>query len=73
MPLQYSPTRTTLLGLSLKQIDQAFSSTYKRAGQAVKTWGELGATGGWTSKPVSLYGRNSASGTYGFFKKRLHF
>ena len=58
-----------LEGLSLKQIDQAFSSTYKRAGQAVKTWGELGATGGWTSKPVSLYGRNSASGTYGFFKK----
>jgi len=31
--------------------------------------GELGLTGEWASKPISLYGRNSASGTYGFFKE----
>jgi phosphate transport system substrate-binding protein len=58
-----------LTGLSLKQVDQAFSSTYKRGGQAARTWGDLGGAGAWASKPVSLYGRNSASGTYGFFKK----
>ena len=35
----------------------------------VKTWGQLGLTGDWASRPISLYGRNSASGTYGFFKE----
>jgi len=33
------------------------------------TWGDLGLTGAWANRSVSLYGRNSASGTYGYFKK----
>ncbi|MDR2981589.1 MAG: phosphate ABC transporter substrate-binding protein [Puniceicoccales bacterium] len=56
-------------GLSLKQIDSAFSSTLKRGGQPVANWGALQLSGEWGSKPISLYGRNSASGTYGFFKE----
>ncbi len=55
-------------GLSLKQVDSLFSSTRKRGGQDATTWGQVGATGTWASKPASLFGRNSASGTYGFFK-----
>jgi len=53
----------------LKQLDAAFSRT-RRSGAAkdVKTWGDLGLTGEWADKPISLYGRNSASGTYGYFK-----
>jgi phosphate transport system substrate-binding protein len=39
----------------------------------VKTWGDLGLKGEWADKPVSLYGRNSASGTYGFFKETALF
>jgi phosphate transport system substrate-binding protein len=36
------------------------------------TWGDLGVTNpDWASKPVSLYGRNSASGTYGYFKEHV--
>ncbi|MGZ5382331.1 MAG: PstS family phosphate ABC transporter substrate-binding protein, partial [Thermoanaerobaculia bacterium] len=35
----------------------------------VKTWGDLGLTGDWAKKPISLFGRNSASGTYGYFKE----
>jgi phosphate transport system substrate-binding protein len=36
------------------------------------TWGDLGVTNAeWASKPVSLYGRNSASGTYGYFKEHV--
>jgi phosphate transport system substrate-binding protein len=35
----------------------------------VVTWGDLGLTGEWAARPISLYGRNSASGTYGFFKE----
>jgi phosphate transport system substrate-binding protein len=55
-------------GLTLKQIDSIFSSTYKRDGQPIRTWGEVGLKGAWAQRPISLYGRNSASGTYGMFK-----
>src|SRR5712692_4787068 len=56
--------------LTLGQVDAIFSKS-RRAGYKgdVKTWGQLGLTGEWASRPVSLYGRNSASGTYGFFKE----
>lgn len=55
--------------LTLQQVDAIFSSTRKRGGQDIKTWGDVGLTGEWANKPLSLYGRNSASGTYGFFKE----
>jgi phosphate transport system substrate-binding protein len=35
------------------------------------TWGDLGLTGDWAARPISIYGRNSASGTYGFFKEHV--
>jgi phosphate transport system substrate-binding protein len=55
--------------VSLQEIDAIFSST--RAGgidTEITSWGDLGAIGEWETRPISLYGRNSASGTYGFFK-----
>jgi phosphate transport system substrate-binding protein len=55
--------------LTLQQVDSIFSSTRKRGGKDISTWGDLGLTGEWAAKPISLYGRNSASGTYGFFKE----
>ncbi len=56
--------------LTLAQVDAIFSKTRKRGyKQNVTTWGQLGITGDWTNRPISLYGRNSASGTYGFFKE----
>jgi phosphate transport system substrate-binding protein len=55
-------------GLSLKQVDGIFASTRKRGGQDVVTWGDLGQKGALAGKTVSAFGRNSASGTYGFFK-----
>ncbi len=51
-------------GLTMEQVQKAFSV----AGEDLK-WGDLGAEGDWKDKPVSLYGRNSASGTYGYFKE----
>ncbi|KAA0254744.1 PstS family phosphate ABC transporter substrate-binding protein [Acidobacteria bacterium ACD] len=58
--------------LSMPQVDGVFSKT-RRSGykENVKTWGQLGLTGDWASRPVSLFGRNSASGTYGFFKEHV--
>jgi phosphate transport system substrate-binding protein len=54
--------------LTMQQVDSIFSSTRKAGGPALDRWGELGLTGAWATRPLSLYGRNSASGTYGFFK-----
>lgn len=55
--------------LTLQQVDGIFSKTHKGGGKDIKTWGDLGLTGDWADKPISLYGRNSASGTYGYFKE----
>ena len=56
-------------GLKLSQVDGMFSSTLKHGGTNITTWGQLGLSGQWKNTPTTLYGRNSASGTYGFFKK----
>jgi phosphate transport system substrate-binding protein len=58
-----------LKSLSMQQVDSIFSKSRRRNGKDIKTWGQLGLTGEWADKPISLYGRNSASGTYGFFKE----
>jgi phosphate transport system substrate-binding protein len=56
--------------LTLAQVEAVFSKTRKRGHKEdVTTWGQLGLTGDWANRPISLYGRNSASGTYGFFKE----
>ncbi len=56
-------------GLTLQQVDAIFSKSRKGGSNSdIRTWGDLGLTGEWANKPISLYGRNSASGTYGYFK-----
>ena len=63
-----------IASLTLPQVDALFSKTRKGGlDRDVATWGDLGLTGEWATKPVSLYGRNSASGTYGFFKEHALF
>lgn len=60
-----------LKGLRIDQVDAIFSNNRKcGADKNVDRWGDLGLTGAWTGKDVQLYGRNSVSGTYGYFKKK---
>jgi phosphate transport system substrate-binding protein len=60
-----------LEGLTIAQVDAVFSSNRKcGADKNVDRWGDLGLSGAWTGKDVQLYGRNSVSGTYGYFKKK---
>jgi len=60
-----------LKGLTMPQVDAIFSATRTCGHNAdISTWGELGLDGEWASRAVQLYGRNSVSGTYGFFKER---
>jgi phosphate transport system substrate-binding protein len=61
---------TPIKSLSLEKVDAIFSKNHKRGYPTeIATWGQLGVTGQLASQPISLYGRNSASGTYGFFKE----
>ena len=58
-------------GMSIADVDAIFSSTRKCGGSADLTaWGDLGLQGDWTKRDIQLYGRNSVSGTYGYFKKK---
>jgi phosphate transport system substrate-binding protein len=56
---------------TVADIDGVFSKTRRRGGKSAANWGAMGLTGDWASRPLSLYGRNSASGTYGFFKEKV--
>ena len=56
-------------GLSIQQVDAIFSSTRKCGADSDATkWGDLGLTGAWATRDIQMYGRNSVSGTYGYFK-----
>ncbi len=58
--------------LTLAQVEAIFGKSRRRGyKQNVTTWGQLGLTGDWANRPIGLYGRNSASGTYGFFKEHV--
>ncbi|MBF2754421.1 MAG: phosphate ABC transporter substrate-binding protein PstS family protein [Gammaproteobacteria bacterium AqS3] len=58
-------------GLSIPQVDAIFSSTRKCGSPAdIRNWGGAGIDSPrWRRKRIQLYGRNSVSGTYGYFKK----
>jgi phosphate transport system substrate-binding protein len=56
-------------GLTMEQVDSIFSSTNKCGGSAsIENWGDAGVAA-WGAKTMQLYGRNSVSGTYGYFKE----
>ena len=58
-------------GMTIPQVDAVFSSTRKCGyDKDISTWGDLGLTGAWKNRKIQLYGRNSVSGTYGYFKKK---
>jgi phosphate transport system substrate-binding protein len=61
-----------ITGLTLKQIDAMFSETLAcGAPEPVTRWGQVGLGGAWADRSLQLYGRNSVSGTYGYFKQHV--
>ncbi len=67
----YVNKENPIKGLSIPQVDAIMSSTLKCGhGSEITTWGQAGLEGAWTNRPIQLYGRNSVSGTYGYFKKK---
>jgi len=58
-------------GMTIAQVDAVFSSTRKcGAADDITDWGALGLEGAWKTRSIQLYGRNSVSGTYGYFKEK---
>jgi len=57
-------------GFTMAQVDAIFSKS-RRWGhnENILVWKQAGLTDGLGDSPISIYGRNSASGTYGFFKE----
>ncbi len=60
-----------LKGINFEQLDAIYSRTLRCGGlEPINRWGQLGLTGSWQNRGIQLFGRNSVSGTYGYFKKR---
>jgi len=58
-------------GMTIPDIDAVFSSTRKcGTDKNITKWGDLGLSGNWKNRDIQIYGRNSVSGTYGYFKKK---
>jgi len=55
-------------GLTFKQLDQMYSKSHKRGGEALTTWGQLGLTGEWANRPIHLYGLRPPNGIEQFVK-----
>ena len=58
-------------GMSIADVDAVFSSTRKcGAADDISRWGKLGLEGAWKARDIQIFGRNSVSGTYGYFKSK---
>ena len=58
-------------GIAIQDVDAIFSSTLKcGADGSIETWGATGLSGAWVNRDIQLFGRNSVSGTYGYFKRK---
>ncbi len=67
----YVNKENPIKGLTIPQVDAIMSSTRKCGYDSdITRWGQVGLEGAWVDKPIQLYGRNSVSGTYGYFKKK---
>jgi len=59
-----------LESLTMPEVDSIFSSTRKLGGEPIERWGQLGLKGDYENEAVAIFGRNAASGTYGYFKEK---
>ncbi|QGM98594.1 PstS family phosphate ABC transporter substrate-binding protein [Methylocystis parvus] len=58
--------------LTMEQLDRIFAENPKSGdGKSAHSWGEVGVTGEWATKPIVMFGRNSLSGTNKFFKQNV--
>ena len=67
----YTHKDNPVKGMTIAQVDAVFSSTRKCGYESdITRWGDLGLEGAWKGRDIQIFGRNSVSGTYGYFKKK---
>lgn len=57
--------------LSFDQLDSILSTTRARGGEAITTWGQVGATGAWANKSIEIYGLQPWNGIEEFIRQRV--
>ncbi len=67
----YVEKRNPVAGLTLDQLDGIFSRTQRRGGSSIETWGQLGLTGEWTDRPITLYGYGPEDGAHQIFQQQV--
>ena len=67
----YVNKKNPIRGITLQQLDGIFSSTLKRGGPSLETWGSLGLAADWANKAIALYGRDNVSGTHQYFREHV--
>jgi phosphate transport system substrate-binding protein len=55
-------------GLTLAQLDAIYSKSHKRGYKEIQTWGDLGLTGEWATRPIHLYGLAPVNGIEQYIK-----
>ena len=67
----YVNYRNPLKNMTIAQLNAVFSND-RRCGnpENIATWGDPGIEGEWSEKPIEMFGRDSNSGTYGFFQSK---
>jgi phosphate transport system substrate-binding protein len=67
----YVEKRNPLPGLTLEQLNGIFSRTQRQGGSWIETWGQLGLTGEWTDRPITLYGYSPEDGASEVFQQQV--
>jgi phosphate transport system substrate-binding protein len=57
--------------LSFAQLDAIFSATRHLGGRPIRTWGDLGLTGAWATRPIRLYGIKPWNGFEEFIRQKV--
>ncbi|MDR3672604.1 MAG: PstS family phosphate ABC transporter substrate-binding protein [Holophaga sp.] len=68
----YVNANNPIAKLGLEQVDAIFSKGRKGGyGRPLDTWGDLGLTLEWATRPIQPYGRDENSGTRAFFREHV--
>ena len=67
----YVEKRNPVPGLTLRQLDGIFSRTQRRGGGSIETWGQVGLTGEWADRPITLYGYDPEDGANRIFQQQV--
>lgn len=67
-PVVFVHRDNPLASLTLAQLEAVFGTEHRLGPANIRTWGQLGLTGEWADRPITLYAPDAMSGTGRFFR-----